>query len=140
MSQQSTTTTAYTIESLKLAADLCALSRFSCVQLFAILWTITHQAPPSLELSRQEYWNWLPCPPSGVLLDPGFKSKSLSPALAGGFFTTSATWEALTVDLVTLNDRELFSWNNQIVVIDKALLCFFRRIYYQVEKNKHFIQ
>ena len=102
MSQQSATTTDYTTEPLKVAVDLCVLSRFSRVQLFVTLWTVAHQAPLSLGFSRQEYWNWLPCPPSGVLLDPGFKSKSLSPALAGGFFTTSATWEALTVDLVTL--------------------------------------
>ena len=45
--------------------------------------------------SRQEYWNGLPCPPPGNLPDPGIKLPSLmSPALAGGFFTTSATWEA----------------------------------------------
>jgi len=31
----------------------------------------------------------LPCPPPGELPDPG-----IEPALAGGFFTTSATWEA----------------------------------------------
>ena len=40
----------------------------------------------------QEYWSGLPCPPSGDLPHPGIKSMSLtSPALAGGFFTTSAT-------------------------------------------------
>ena len=45
--------------------------------------------------SRQEYWSGLPCPPRGDLPDPGIKPVSLmSPALAGGFFTTSATWEA----------------------------------------------
>ena len=45
--------------------------------------------------SRHEYWSGLPCPPPGDLTDPGIGPKSLvSPALAGGFFTTSATWEA----------------------------------------------
>ena len=45
--------------------------------------------------SRQEYWSGLPCPPPGDLLDSGIEPKSLmSPALAGGFFTTSATREA----------------------------------------------
>ena len=40
---------------------------------------------------------WLPCPPPADLPDPGIKPASLtSPALAGGFFTTSATWEAMT--------------------------------------------
>ena len=37
----------------------------------------------------------MPCPPPGDLLDPGIEPVSLlSPALAGRFFTTSATWEA----------------------------------------------
>ena len=35
------------------------------------------------------------CPPPGDLPNPGIKPTSLtSPALAGGFFTTSTTWEA----------------------------------------------
>ena len=45
--------------------------------------------------SRQEYWSGLPCPPPADLPDPGIEPVSLmSPALAGGFFTTSTTWEA----------------------------------------------
>ena len=41
---------------------------------------------------------WLPCPPPGDLPDPGIEPASLmSPALAGGFFTTGTTWEALVV-------------------------------------------
>ena len=44
---------------------------------------------------RREYWSGLPCPPPGDLLNPGIEALSLmSLALAGGFFTTSATWEA----------------------------------------------
>ena len=47
--------------------------------------------------SRQEYWSEFPCPSPGDLPEPGIKPASLmSPALAGGFFTTSATWEALS--------------------------------------------
>ena len=45
-----------------------------------------------------EYKNGLPCPPPGDLPDLGIEPESLmSPALAGRFFTASATWEALTV-------------------------------------------
>ena len=29
----------------------------SCVWLFAIPWIVAHQAPPSMEFSRQEYWS-----------------------------------------------------------------------------------
>ena len=47
--------------------------------------------------SRQEYWSGLPCPPPGDLPNPGIEPMSLtSPALAGEFFTTNVTWEALT--------------------------------------------
>ena len=42
-----------------------------------------------LNFSRQEYWNGLPFPTPGDLLDPGIKHVSLvSPALAGRFLTT----------------------------------------------------
>ena len=57
-------------------------------------WTVAHQAPLPMAPSRQEYWSGLPRPPPGDLPDPGIEPVSLtSPALAGGFFTTSATWE-----------------------------------------------
>ena len=56
---------------------------------------VARQAPLFMEFSGQEYWNGLPFPPPGDLSDPGIEPKSLTfPALAGGFFTTSATWEA----------------------------------------------
>ena len=42
-----------------------------------------------------------PCPPPGDLPDPGIEPAPLtSPALAGGFFTTSATWEAPIFNLI----------------------------------------
>ena len=45
--------------------------------------------------SREEYWSGLSCPPPWDLTNPGIETKSLmSPILAGGFFTTSTTWEA----------------------------------------------
>ena len=45
---------------------------------------------------RREYWSGLLCPPPGDLLNPGIEPTSLtSLALAGGFFTNRAAWEAL---------------------------------------------
>ena len=71
------------------------LSHFSRVQLFATQWTVAHQAPLSMGFSRQEHWSGLPCPPPGDLSIPWMETASpLSPALAGGFITTNATWEA----------------------------------------------
>ena len=44
---------------------------------------------------QEEYWSGLPCPPPGDLPNPGIESMSItSPALAGGFFTTSTIWKA----------------------------------------------
>ena len=58
-------------------------------------WTVACQVPLSMEFSRQEHWRRLPIPSLGDLPDPGIELKFLaSLALAGVFFTTSATWEA----------------------------------------------
>ena len=68
---------------------------FSCSVIsdsFATPWTVAHQTPLSMGFPRQEYWSGLPWPPPGDLPNPGIEPAS--PALAGGFFTTSATWEA----------------------------------------------
>ena len=72
---------------------VCMLSHFSRVQIFETPWAVAHQAPLSMGFSRQEYWSGLPCPSPGDLPDPEIKPRSLmSPALAGGFFTTVPTW------------------------------------------------
>ena len=65
---------------------VCVLNCFSCVQLFATLWTVAHQAPLSMGFPRQEHWSGLPCSPPGDLPNPG--TENASPALADGFFTT----------------------------------------------------
>ena len=39
----------------------------------------------SMELSRQEYWNGLPCPPPGDLPDPGIEPPSLTSQLIVGY-------------------------------------------------------
>ena len=70
---------------------LCVPSLFSCIRLFATLWTVACQALLSMGFPRQEYWNGLPFPPPGDLPDPGMEPTSPaspSPALAGSFFTT----------------------------------------------------
>ena len=48
----------------------------SRVQFFATLWTVAHQAPPSMGFSRQEYWSGLPFPSPGDLPNPGIKPRS----------------------------------------------------------------
>ena len=93
--------------------ELCMLSSFSHIQLFATLWTMARQAPLSVRFFRQEYWQGLPCPPPRDLPDPGIEPATLrSPALAGWFFTTSATWEAQDLFILTMHHsiRILVLW------------------------------
>ena len=72
----------------------CVLHPFSRVRLLATLWTEACQAPLSMGFSRQEYWSGH-THFQGIFLtqgsNPGFLHLL---ALAGGFFTTSASWEA----------------------------------------------
>ena len=59
----------------------------SHVRLFATPWTAAYQAPPPMIFCHAFL--------QGIFPDPGKEPRSLmSPSLAGGFFTTSATWEA----------------------------------------------
>ena len=48
----------------------------SRVRLLATPWTTAYQAPPSMGLSRQEYWSGLPFPSPGDLPDPGIEPGS----------------------------------------------------------------
>ena len=61
---------------------------FSCSVVsdsFVTPWTTAHQAPLSMEFSRQECWSRFPYLPPGDLPDPGIEPAS--PALASWFFT-----------------------------------------------------
>ena len=48
----------------------------SHIWFFVIPWPVAHQAPLSMEFSRQEYWRRLPFPSPGDLPDPGIKPQS----------------------------------------------------------------
>ena len=55
-------------------------------------WTVACQAPLTIEFPRQEYLSGLSFLSPGDLPDP--RIEPVSPALADGFFTSSAAWEA----------------------------------------------
>ena len=62
--------------------QMCVLSCFTHVQLFAILWTVACQSPLSVGFSRKVYWSGLPFPSPGDLSDPGIELMSpATPAL-----------------------------------------------------------
>ena len=66
---------------------------YTQLQLFAISWIIVHQAPLSLEFSRQEYWSGQPLPSPGHLPDPGIKPTS--PALLADFLPSESPGKPL---------------------------------------------
>ena len=72
---------------------LCA-QLLSCTHCFVTPWTAAHQAPLSVEFSRQEYWNGLPFLSLEIFLTQGWNPHLESLASAGRFFTTSTAWEA----------------------------------------------
>ena len=78
---------------------VCVYARahtLSCVQLFATPWTVAHQVPLSMGFSREEYWSGLPFPSPGDFHNSEDEPISLvSPASAGGFFTTASLGKPL---------------------------------------------
>ena len=50
-------------------------------------WTVAHNAPLSMEFSRQEYWSGLPFPSPGDLPDAGIEPRS--PALHADFLLSN---------------------------------------------------
>ena len=71
---------------------LYCLGAQSCLDTFATSWTVAQEDLLSIEFSRQEYWSRLPFPSPGDLLDSGIEPMSLvSPAMAGGYFSTGKT-------------------------------------------------
>ena len=79
----------------------------SCVPLFATQWTVAHQVPLSMELSRQEYWSGLLFPSAGDLPKPWIKPRC--PALAGRFFTDEPPRKPFVVVVQLLNQVQLFA-------------------------------
>ena len=78
---------------------LTCASTLSRVRLFVTPWAVACQAPLSVGFSRQEYWSELPFHSAGDPPNPKIEPMSLaSPVLAGRFFTSGATKEALPCD------------------------------------------
>ena len=55
------------------------------VRLCVMTWTVAHQAPLSMEFSRQENWSALSCPPSGDRPNPKIEPTSVAPELQADF-------------------------------------------------------
>ena len=68
--------------------DIVKVKSFSRGQLFATPWSIAHQAPLSMGVSRQKYWSGLPFPSPGDLPNPEIEPSS--PALQAGTLTSKS--------------------------------------------------
>ena len=95
-------------------------------------WIVTHQAPLSMEFSRQEYWSTLPFPSPGDLPDPGIEPASLgSLSLAGRFCTT---WEYSKVSNSDLPEQFFSNMRGWVSVTDtwsgSGLHCSFTLIHF----------
>ena len=81
--------------------QLCVLSCFRLT-----LCDPMHCSPPAplfMGIRQAGILEWLPMPPSGVFPTQGSELRLFSPVLAGGFFTTSAAWETLSIYLPYLS-------------------------------------
>ena len=108
------------------------LCRFSCVQLFVTLWTVTLQAPLSMGFSRQKYLSGLPYPPPGDLPDPGIElgspalqANSLSLSHQGSLlfslsklYSLPSTWDycssciSVECEEITFGPHVMLTWKN----------------------------
>ena len=75
------------------------MKSLSSVRLFATPWTVAYQAPPSMGLSRQDYWSGLPFPSPGDLPDPGIEPGS--PTLEAAALTSEPPGKPLVLRRVT---------------------------------------
>ena len=88
---------------------------------FVTPWTLAHQAPLSMGFPRQECWCGVPFPSLEDLPDPGMEP--VSPALAGGFFTTESSGKPSGVYLLLILRKSFLPLNRtEGIIIGTFLL------------------
>ena len=83
----------------------------SHVLLFATPWTVAHQAPLSIEFSRQEYWSGLLFPSPGDLPDPGIEPRS--PTLQADTLTSELPGKPNFTCIGLYNLKSWLTWQCQ---------------------------
>ena len=92
------------LEFLQDPLSTCVLSRFNHVWLCATLWTVLCQAPLSMVSPGKNTGVCCLYLLQGILPTQGSNTFLTSPALAGVFFTSRATWEASEIRLLSLEN------------------------------------
>ena len=78
---------------LHVKSIMCVSRSLSHVSLFETPWTVAHQAPLSMGLTRKQYWSGLPCPSLGDLSDPRIEPGS--PALQVDSLPADLPWREI---------------------------------------------
>ena len=126
----------------KVQSEMKSLSR---VRLFASPWTVAHQAPLSMEFSRQEYWSGLTFSSPGYLPNPGIEPRS--PALKADSLPSEPLGKSYTFIYIqhiqhpltrhkVLWDLKIWEVLKQCILILKKLLILFLPLLIKLEFNK----
>ena len=91
------------------------MKSLSRVRLFVTPWTVAHQAPPSMEFFRQEYWSGLPFPSPGDPPNPGIKPES--PALRADALPSETPGSLTSYSISRANQPKL-------VLFAYSLICY----------------
>ena len=83
-------------------------------------WTVAHQAPLSVEFSRQEYWSGLPSPSPGDLPDLGVKPRS--PALWANSLQSKPPGKPFTTQITTPNS--VWLWRLPDTSYQRNQMCY----------------
>ena len=94
---------------------LCAKSLQLCPTL-CHLGTVDHRAPLSMEVSREEYWSGLPCPPPEDLPDSGIElpSPATNSCIAGRFFTAESLGKPIYDTISLLKPVDVYHMMNEV--------------------------
>ena len=112
----------------------CVLSCYTHGQLFATLWTVTHQAPLSTGFSRQEYRSGLPCPSPGDCPNPGIEPMSPeAPALQEGSLPLSH-WGSPTLFVRTQRKIQMLVNNKTDTIVEYS----YWGVLYNKKKKKNY--
>ena len=116
----------------------CVFSVSQSCQLLATPGTVTHQAPLSMAILRQEYWSGLPFPSPGGLPDPGIEPGP--PALGVQSLTNWTTREAPDCFIFLVRKKS----RNVTCILPQsdgwkmyALHIFYRKVSVEIENSKY---